>query len=65
MAAMSACPRCGSKDAVPIVYGLPTEESIRKEAEGKYILGGCEIISGLSPALYCKKCGNEWGDVQV
>ena len=47
---------CSSADfVVPIVYGYPHDETMKKYNEGKLILGGCmqEIVA---PKWYCKKC---------
>lgn len=55
-----SCPVCGSEDTVPIVYGLPTEETMEYARRGKVVLGGC-IIHESSPAWHCNSCGYEWG----
>ena len=36
------CHNCSSADfVVPIVYGYPTDETMKEYKEGKIILGGC------------------------
>ena len=39
------CPRCGSRHVAQILHGMPafTEELQRELAEGKVVLGGCDI----------------------
>ena len=52
------CHNCSSADfVVPIVYGYPHEEPMKKYNEGKLILGGCVQETG-APKFYCKKCGD-------
>ena len=34
------CPRCGSEDVVPILYGMPTEEAVEASVRGEIALGG-------------------------
>ena len=52
------CHNCSSADfVVPIVYGYPHDETMKKYNEGKLILGGCVKKIG-APKWYCKKCGN-------
>lgn len=47
------CPRCGSKDIIPIQYGLPPKEPCGKK------VGGC-IIREDNPKWYCINCKNEF-----
>ncbi len=54
------CPKCGSVDASPIVYGLPTEETFDHERQGAVALGGC-VITGNDPEWACKRCGTRFG----
>jgi hypothetical protein len=56
------CPKCSSKNIIPIVYGMPSEETFKESKKGKFILGGC-CIEESSPEWHCKKCGHEWGKV--
>ena len=52
------CHNCSSADfVVPIVYGYPHDETMKKYNEGKLILGGCVQKIG-APKWYCKKCGD-------
>jgi len=53
------CPKCGSRDNVPILYGLPIGEAFEQEKAGKIKLGGC-LVSPENPNRYCRNCGNEW-----
>ncbi len=50
------CVRCGSSDAIPIVYGLPTWEAVEEAQRGQIVLGGC-VIGHESPAFECAGCG--------
>ena len=52
----SACRGCGSKDLVPIVYGLPIRALFEAEAEGRIILGGPLTKRG-APTVACRGCG--------
>jgi hypothetical protein len=54
------CPRCGSAELVPIVYGLPSRETFEAAREGRVALGGC-MIHPDSPDHTCDSCGHEWG----
>ncbi|HOC77510.1 MAG TPA: hypothetical protein PLO36_02945 [Methanofastidiosum sp.] len=53
------CPKCGSDQTIPILYGLPI--SGEAEKRGEVILGGCLLVNG-SPIWHCKKCHNRWGE---
>ncbi len=55
------CPRCGSDEVIPIVYGLPGERLIELVMAGKAKLGGCCVAKGM-PVMRCKRCGYEWGE---
>ena len=53
------CPECNSTNVLQILYGYPTEEDLKKAAEGKVILEGC--IDTLNPPQWkCVNCGNKW-----
>ena len=54
------CPKCGAKEAVPILYGMPSEEGVRMIAKGEIESGGCCIEDG-QPQWRCKACGHAWG----
>ncbi len=58
MEAPAKCPRCGSDEVLPIVYGMPSEEGIEKSAAGRVLLGGC-MVWPESPEWRCVACGLE------
>jgi hypothetical protein len=49
------CPRCGSTDAVEILYGYPTFEAGMAAERGELILGGC-MVGDESPDYQCRAC---------
>ena len=49
------CPTCGSRRAVPIVYGYPTSELFEEAERGDVRLGGC-VIGTESPDYECRDC---------
>ena len=51
------CPRCGSTDAVRILYGMPTEDAFEASERGEFVLGGC-VIGDESPDFECRGCGS-------
>lgn len=51
------CPRCKSKNSIPISYGYPTAKTLKEEKQGKVFLGGCEV-TGNDPNRHCKDCLN-------
>ena len=53
------CPRCGSLDVVPILYGYPMPETMAAANEGKIELGGC-CIGERDPRKHCKACGERF-----
>lgn len=53
------CPECGSDKIIPILYGLPRPELVRKAVFGKVILGGC-VVHENGPDLFCCSCGARW-----
>jgi predicted RNA-binding Zn-ribbon protein involved in translation (DUF1610 family) len=55
----NVCPKCGSSNVIPIIYGLPSYEAFLESKEGKIKLGGC-IVSDDNPNWHCKDCGHEW-----
>jgi YgiT-type zinc finger domain-containing protein len=57
----AACPHCGGKDLVPIVYGLPGSEMIEAAKNDEVRLGGCVIIIGEAPAWSCRTCRKSCG----
>ena len=53
------CPRCGSFDVVPILYGYPMPEAMAAAEEGKIALGGC-CVGERDPRKQCKACGEQF-----
>jgi hypothetical protein len=53
------CPECGSEEVIPIVYGLPRPEIVRKAVYGEVILGGSTVHED-APDLFCCSCGARW-----
>lgn len=58
------CPRCGSKNSIRIIYGMPEIKLAEMEATGKIKLGGCCIVDG-NPEYFCRDCEYEWNRQQV
>ncbi len=58
------CPTCGSAEAVPIVYGYPSNELFESSKRGEMQLSGC-IIDVESPDYECRQCGNALPWVRV
>ena len=54
-ASVQACPRCGSNEAVRILYGYPTFEAAEAERRGEVVLGGC-LVGEESPDFECRSC---------
>ena len=54
------CPKCGSSNYIPIVYGYPTSEAFEKADRGELILAGCCIFEPNPPSKRCKNCGCEY-----
>ena len=49
------CPEGNHQDSlIPIIWGLPTEETFQKEDSGLVWLGGCEMPSDNPPEWHCK-----------
>ena len=56
---MPICPSCGSSNYIPIVYGKPSSEALKKARRGEIVLGGCLV--GPNRNLYrCKDCGRNY-----
>ena len=53
------CPRCGSEDVLPIVYGYPGPDLVEESIAGKVKLGGC-LVGPDSPEFHCEACAHEW-----
>ena len=49
------CPKCGSKNSVKFVYGMPSYELFEEAQAGKVKLGGC-VITEDNPDYCCKDC---------
>jgi hypothetical protein len=58
------CPKCGSPQVIPWIFGEPLPIAFEWENQGKAILGGC-CFSDKSPEWHCKKCGNDWEQYQI
>lgn len=58
------CPKCGSKNSVNIVYGMPSYELYQEAQAGKFKLGGCMLSLG-DPEYVCKDCEHEWNREQA
>jgi hypothetical protein len=54
------CPRCGERDAVPIVYGLPGTDLGEASDRGDVVLGGCCVSDDL-PIWHCNACDHDFG----
>ena len=59
------CPKCGSLDVVPILYGYPMPETMAKANRGLIALGGC-CVSESDPRKHCNACGEafDWPRVR-
>ena len=57
---LPVCPRCGSRQVVPIVYGLPGKQLAADADAGRVVLGGCRVSDG-DPIRSCVACGHRWG----
>ncbi len=58
------CLKCGSKNSVSIVYGMPSYEAYQEAEAGKFKLGGCVLSLG-DPEYACKDCDHEWNREQA
>jgi hypothetical protein len=59
------CPSCGiNKSVIPIMYGLPDMKLMRMHEKGEIHHHGC-VLSDDMPEWHCKKCGNEWGKIEI
>ena len=52
----ATCPKCGSLDVVPILYGYPMPEAMEAAEKGLISLGGC-CVGDSDPRKQCKACG--------
>lgn len=53
------CPKCESKEVIPIAYGYPTEELLERAGRDEVTIGGC-CIAPDQPEWYCKVCEHEF-----
>ncbi|MCM3876761.1 MAG: hypothetical protein NEA02_10115 [Thermoanaerobaculia bacterium] len=53
------CPKCGSIDVIPILYGYPGPGMMEAAEQGKIALGGC-CVGDRDPRKQCKTCGEEF-----
>jgi hypothetical protein len=53
------CPKCGSLDVVPILYGYPMPEAMDAADKGLIELGGC-CVTGEDPRKHCNACGERF-----
>ena len=58
------CLKCGSKNSVNILYGMPSYELFQEAEAGKVKLGGCMLSIG-DPEYSCKECEHEWNREQA
>ena len=56
---MPICPSCGSSNSIPIVYGKPSSEAMKKAEKGEIVLGGC-IVRPDRNKYRCKDCGRDF-----
>jgi hypothetical protein len=56
------CPRCGSANVVPILYGLPSEMALEAQRRGALALAGCCLPPATSRVdrLCCMGCQHRW-----
>jgi hypothetical protein len=53
------CPECNANEGVIILYGYPTDETLKSWFKKEVELGGC-IIGKEKPTHKCFKCGHQW-----
>lgn len=58
------CSKCGSKNSLRIIDGMPGPELFQEADAGKVKLGGCCIIEG-APEYFCNDCKYEWNREQA
>lgn len=51
-----ACPQCGEKSLIPLVYGQPRWDIFREQEKGKCMFGGC-MLKHNSKRWVCTSCG--------
>jgi hypothetical protein len=53
------CPNCKAKEAVDILYGYPTDETLEAWKNKEIELGGC-ILDEENSNRKCMKCNHQW-----
>ena len=53
------CPRCGSGDVWPIVYGMPDPDSVARGGWDGLVMGGC-VVDPDNPTRACQACHHRW-----
>ena len=55
------CPKCGGK-LIPVLYGYPSPDALKRVARGEIALGGCNLIlHNISHSYFlCEKCDEEF-----
>jgi len=59
MSRKDVCPKCGSKDVIPIVFGYPTVETGETAERCELALGG-SCVGDNDPDCACRTCGHQW-----
>ncbi len=62
------CPKCKSKNTIPILYTWPTVTHGEEAKKGNLILGGCLVSTsdkGGEIDRHCKDCGYEWATTDL
>jgi hypothetical protein len=57
------CPRCGSPDHLPVVYGrLAEREALSRKYPEGFVAGGCyvESVEDRGPDRCCRRCGRRF-----
>ncbi|UYN83770.1 MAG: hypothetical protein KIT89_00530 [Microcella sp.] len=55
------CPRCGSTEVVPIIYGYPGSADRESAEAGRIVLGGCTVGErDPDPTHVCWRCEIEF-----
>jgi Zn finger protein HypA/HybF involved in hydrogenase expression len=55
------CPKCGSENTIPILWGYPSQALFKAAEQGLVKLGGC-VIGEDEPDTFCKDCQHEWSE---
>ena len=54
-----ACPNCGARAGIPILYGYPAPDQLERSEAGEIVLGGC-ICFFDQPEWSCRACRHRW-----